>query len=523
MRSRRLRPLLLALSCFAMVAVAAGVSTIADAPPASAAETTLVARGSTWKYKDNGSKQPSAWKTLAFDDRYFASGKAQLGFGDGDEQTVIRGGVVGDRHIVTFFRQEFQVTNSASFDSLRIDLLVDDGALVWLNGQELARFNLPDGRIRYTTMASSTRSGGAESRFEQLPASAAALRTGTNVIAVQVHQATLDSSDLSFDLGLVGVTGTSGGGGGSGGGSGGGGGSGSGGGAGSVSGKLVPSQGAYLGIWASVRTSSSSASAYKSALLKHENFIGRTTDIGHHYHQWGTKPPEGWRQQWDVDNGRIPMVAWGGAASKDITSGKYDTYIRQRADSFKDFGEPVFLRFFWEADGTYNRSKAGTGSDFIAAWRHVHDIFVNRGANNVVWVWCGTAWGFVTGTAQEYYPGNNYVDWTCADGYNWNKNGKWESFDKVYSAFYAWGLTKGKPMMAGEIGTVEGSSGQKAAWLRDMLQQLKTKYTAMKAIVYFDSYDDRGYNWYLDSSTSSYNAFKEIARDPYFNPPHPSS
>src|SRR5438105_15657730 len=78
--------------------------------------------------------------------------------------------------------------------------------------------------------------------------------------------------------------------------------------------------------------------------------------------------------------------------------------------------KPVFIEWFPDMDTS---SLAVSPASFVSAWRHVHDIFAARGATNAVWVWCPSAPGFASSTAQAYYPGDTYVDWACADGYNW--------------------------------------------------------------------------------------------------------
>src|SRR5207302_7933319 len=94
----------------------------------------------------------------------------------------------------------------------------------------------------------------------------------------------------------------------------------------------------------------------------------------------------------------------------------------------------------------------GEPADFIPAWRHVHDIFVHRGATNVIWVWCPVSGDFANGRAQSYYPGGAYVDWIASDGFSFwpvqnSPGGRWRSLEEIFSSFYAWGVTKGKPLM----------------------------------------------------------------------------
>src|SRR5207248_8170135 len=113
----------------------------------------LVSTGSVWKYLDNGSDQGVAWQGLLFDDTAWAAGPAQLGYGDGDEATIVNGGLETNRFITTYFRRSFLVTNPLAYTNLVVQLLRDDGALVYLNGTEVFRSNMPTNQIDYTTLA----------------------------------------------------------------------------------------------------------------------------------------------------------------------------------------------------------------------------------------------------------------------------------------------------------------------------------------------------------------------------------
>ena len=165
---------------------------------------TLVTAGSTWKYLDNGSNQGTAWRASAFDDSGWPSGPAQLGYGDGDEATVTGYGPdANNRYITTYFRHEFQLPNPGAITSgLKLDLLRDDGAVVYLNGTEILRSGMPAGAVAWNTFASASISAPAESTFYTTPLSSGLLLPGRNVLAVEVHQGAVTSTDLSFDLRL---------------------------------------------------------------------------------------------------------------------------------------------------------------------------------------------------------------------------------------------------------------------------------------------------------------------------------
>ena len=120
-----------------------------------AADVTLVSTGSTWKYRDNGSNQGTSWRALAFDDATWSAGAAQLGYGDADEATIVSYGPDPNaKYITTYFRQKFFVGSPSAYTGLTLNLLKDDGAVVYLNGTEIHRVNMPAGSISYTTPAS---------------------------------------------------------------------------------------------------------------------------------------------------------------------------------------------------------------------------------------------------------------------------------------------------------------------------------------------------------------------------------
>ena len=179
--------------------------------PTAQAQTTvvLVSQGTTWKYLDNGSNQGTAqgtaWSAAGFNDAAWATGAAQLGYGEGDEATVISFGPdANNKYITSYFRRAFTVANPASLANLTLYLKRDDGAAVYLNGTEIFRDNLPAGALAYDTLATTAAADDGTSYLSAaIPVSA--LASGTNVLAVEIHQASLTSSDVSFDLELAGA------------------------------------------------------------------------------------------------------------------------------------------------------------------------------------------------------------------------------------------------------------------------------------------------------------------------------
>lgn len=171
--------------------------------------TSLSARGAVWKFLDNGSDQGTAWRAPGFNDSAWASGPAQLGYGDGDEATVLGYGAdANNKHITTYLRRTFNVPDKSRFRNYYLRVCRDDGVIVYLNGAEVFRSNMPNGPCSYTTTASAAVANGPdESTFYPSPLLNSALVDGVNTLAVELHQSAATSSDLSFDLELVGVTG----------------------------------------------------------------------------------------------------------------------------------------------------------------------------------------------------------------------------------------------------------------------------------------------------------------------------
>jgi hypothetical protein len=171
------------------------------------AQTTLIAASSSWKYLANGSNQGTAWRANSFSDASWSTGNAELGYGDGGEATVISYGTSSkSKYVTSYFRKSFSVSDPTIFSSLSLNLLRDDGAVVYLNGTEVARSNMPSGTISYTTFASSTVGTSSENLYHTFVISPTLLISGTNLLAVEVHQITRSSPDLSFNCYLTAST-----------------------------------------------------------------------------------------------------------------------------------------------------------------------------------------------------------------------------------------------------------------------------------------------------------------------------
>ena len=240
-------------------------------------------------------------------------------------------------------------------------------------------------------------------------------------------------------------------------------------------------------------------------------------------------------------HGSIPFFSWASQSIgqggdprvqpdfqlSDVTAGTYDSFIRSWATAAKAWGQPFFLRFNFEMNGNWFAWAEGVNGnqpgDYVAAWRHVHDIFTSVGANNATWVWCP----YVDPNSRllplaPQYPGNSYVDWTCLDGFNWGTNPAattqgWRSFDRIFSSTYHQitdTIAPSKPLVIGEIGSTE-YGGSKAGWITNMFSWLPSLYPKIRGLLWLEAVAD-GMDWPIETSQTSINAFaKGIKAAPY--------
>jgi parallel beta-helix repeat protein len=164
----------------------------------------IISPGSTWKYDDTGTPPGADWMLPGYNDGFWSSGEAELGYGDNDEHTVISyGGNSSDKFITALFRNTFNISSEQLQKGVFfIHLLKDDGAIVFLNGTEAFRSNIPCGETDSQTLADVTLDGESEEVFITYRIDHLLLHAGENLLAVEVHQSSASSSDLSFDLGL---------------------------------------------------------------------------------------------------------------------------------------------------------------------------------------------------------------------------------------------------------------------------------------------------------------------------------
>ncbi|MDB5272474.1 MAG: hypothetical protein JWO58_841 [Chitinophagaceae bacterium] len=168
-------------------------------------QTSLFPNATSWKYLDNGSDQGTAWIAPAFNDASWASGNAELGYGDGDEATVLSYGAdANNKYATSYFRKTFNITDASLYGEVTFSYRRDDGMVVYVNGTEIFRDNMATGVIGFQTFASTTCSDDGNTVYTQtLSLANSKLLTGSNTIAIEIHQSVGTSSDISFIMQLT--------------------------------------------------------------------------------------------------------------------------------------------------------------------------------------------------------------------------------------------------------------------------------------------------------------------------------
>ena len=255
----------------------------------------------------------------------------------------------------------------------------------------------------------------------------------------------------------------------------------------------------------------------------YEQRSGRPVSIGHTFHPWDDPIPS------EVDlyhlaNDRLLLLSWNGTDTIEIASGIHDDWIRTQARAVGDLNDRILLRWLWEMDGRRRLETVHSGPDYINAWNHVRAIFDEEGVDNAEFVWCPNDFLFDTGLDPlVWYPGDDHVDWLCADGYNWSESPEldtWESFEEIFRGFYDWAEPRGLPIMIAETGSGEDGNGAKAAWISELPHVLETEFPAIDAVVYFDiDATARGHlDWRLSTSVPTLDAWVGALQHPYTYP-----
>lgn len=273
----------------------------------------------------------------------------------------------------------------------------------------------------------------------------------------------------------------------------------------------VPATSIYLGAWVDPDSATGRSATEIQQIPAFNQSVGRALGMYNVYTSF-SNPPTTTALATIASYGAIPLVSWACTNLNSIVSGAEDSHIQAYANALKAFGRPVLLRFYWEMNNAYasfNSACGGYGNPtlYVAAWQHVWNAFRADGATNVAFVWNPS----VTPDASAYYPGNSYVDWIGADGYDRSNLGT-SAFPTLINAFYSEWAPHNKPILVGETGAMTASQQQQ--YIAGMEADLPTMYPDIKAIIYWDAVGASGDNWVLQGSGLA--AFASMAADPYF-------
>jgi hypothetical protein len=208
-----------------------------------------------------------------------------------------------------------------------------------------------------------------------------------------------------------------------------------------------------------------------------------------------------------------PWVAGAGTAQpayslKAIAGGAFDAYLTRSGAALAAFGGPVQLRFAHEMNGDWypwsEQVNGGAAGDYVAAWRHVHDVVTAAGATNVSWVWSPNVPYAGSLPLAGLYPGAGYVDVVALDGYNWGTSQTWSTWQNPSELFGPGlaalrSLAPGTPVEIAETASAE-AGGSKADWCRALVAYLDAQ-PDVTGFVWFDHAKET--DWRIDSSAAS--------------------
>jgi hypothetical protein len=169
---------------------------------------TIFDNGSSWSYYDQGSLDGQSWYATDYSANNWSSGKAPLGFKlSGVVTSISYGNDSRNKYPTSYFRKTFTLAekpaNNANFT---LNYAVDDGFVFYVNGTEVGRFNMPSGNITFNSYSSTYADDIPFTGSINVPAHL--LRKGNNVLAVEVHNCSANSSDLYWDAQLMGTIST---------------------------------------------------------------------------------------------------------------------------------------------------------------------------------------------------------------------------------------------------------------------------------------------------------------------------
>ncbi|MEV6301390.1 glycosyl hydrolase [Actinoplanes sp. NPDC051861] len=236
--------------------------------------------------------------------------------------------------------------------------------------------------------------------------------------------------------------------------------------------------------------------------------LGREQRIVHRFYPWDGFVPT---SEPEVAKSSILMVSWHGAPLAAITGGSADGLIRSVARKLKGMRRPILLRWAWEMNGDWFEW-GGSPELYVKAYRRIHRVFGDVGADNVAWVWSPN-WNSSPDTPAnriaKYYPGDSYVDWVGVSGYNFFGESPSTLFSRVIDLY-----GNRKPVILSETAAVS----DKAGYIKKLCKWVD-RTPSVGAVVWFDTdiQDGTTNNFRFDTDAAALSAYREMARSRRFS------
>lgn len=253
------------------------------------------------------------------------------------------------------------------------------------------------------------------------------------------------------------------------------------------------------------------------ALALRRRQLGRDQRIVHQFYRWNDVMPA---VRPDIGDDNVLMISWEGTFYPPILDGSSDKKIADAARRLAGHGKPALLRWGWEMngnwfdwDGTHNGRKT---SGFGKAWRRMHRIFHEEGADNVAWLW-GPNWNSGPDVSwnqyEHYYPGDDYVDWVGVSAYPFNRQSPRTLFHRICQEYGA-----RKPIMLAETASIDNGGSTKADWIKAFASYLQHQQS-IGGVVWFDTDTQPGVaeNFRIDSSAAVLAAYRTMAQSERFS------
>jgi beta-mannanase len=254
----------------------------------------------------------------------------------------------------------------------------------------------------------------------------------------------------------------------------------------------------------------------RQSLALRRRQLGRDQRILHLFHAWAERMPTAVPE---VGRGRL-MISWHGVKYAGINNGSQDARIASAARRLADYGKPMLLRWAWEMNGDwFEWGGANNGRNpaaYVSAYRRIHRIFADEGADNVAFVWSpnwnsgpDASWNRM----ERYYPGDGYVDWVGVSGYNFYQESPATLFRHVVGEY-----GKRKPIIVTETAAIDHGGQSKADWIGKLSAYVR-KTPAIGGVVWFDTdvQHDSDHDFRFDSTAASLAAYREMARSARFS------